>query len=301
MALEVVAFRRDDFDGEIELAMEGMPKGVTAHGLTIPAGQSRGMVLITAAADAPRGYANAKFVGRSRIAGQAVTRPCRLASVAWPIPDSWEEIPSPRLLADVPVSVSGVEQSPLTITAKASVLEAKEGEKLTVPLVHKRTSDFSGDKIPMKVIGSGFERAPGFDLSIAADRSEVVLDLKALKIPPGEYLVSFLGGAVVKYRHQPELVASSEAATKKMLSEVKTLQAEVQTATVNSDNASPAKKEQMTRALAAASSKMKAATEALTATQQRLEKAKAAAQPRDVADIVVCEPFTIRVKPVEKK
>ena len=38
-----------------------------------------------------------------------------------------------------------------------------------------------------------------------------------------------------------------------------------------------------------------------TATQQQLEKAKAAAQPRDIADIIVCEPFTIRVKPVEKK
>ena len=39
----------------------------------------------------------------------------------------------------------------------------------------------------------------------------------------------------------------------------------------------------------------------LTATQQQLTKAKEAAQPRDIVDIVVCEPFTIRVKPVEKK
>ena len=125
MALEVVAVRRDGFDGEIELAMEGLPKGVTAHGLKIPAGQSRGMMLITAAADAPRGYANATFVGRSTIAGQPVTRPCRLASFSWPIPDSWGEIPSPRLLADVPVSVSGIERAALTITAKAPMIEAK--------------------------------------------------------------------------------------------------------------------------------------------------------------------------------
>ncbi|MBN9118261.1 MAG: serine protease, partial [Planctomycetes bacterium] len=140
MALEVVAFRRDGFNGEIELAMEGLPKGVTAQGLKIPAGQSRGMMLITAAADAPRGYANAKFVGRATVEGQAVTRPCRLASMAWPIPDSWGEIPSPRLLADVPVSVSGLESAPLTVAAKTPVLEARAGEKVTVPLVHKRTS-----------------------------------------------------------------------------------------------------------------------------------------------------------------
>lgn len=232
MALEVVAFRRDGFGGEIELAMEGLPQGVTAQGLKIPAGQSRGLMLITAQADAPRGYANARFVGRATTAGQTVTRPCRLASLSWPIPDSWGEIPSPRLLGDVPVSVSGIERAPLTVTAKTPVLEAKVGEKLTVPLVHKRNSEFSGDKVHMQAIGAGFERAPGFDLPVNADSSQVVLDLKALNVPPGEYRVAFLGGGVVKYRHH---------------------------------------------------------------------MAKEAAQPQDIADILVCEPFTIRVKPVEKK
>lgn len=301
MALEVVAFRRDGFDGDIELAMDGLPKGVRAQGLKIPAGQSRGMMLITADADAPRGYANVAFVGRSTIAGRPVSRPCRLASFAWPVPDSWSEIPSPRLLADVPVSVSGLEPAPLTVTAKAPVLEATVGEKLTVPLAHKRTSDFSGEKIPMRMIGAGFERAPGFDLPITADSSQVVLDLKALNVPPGEYRVSFLGGGVVKYRHRPELEAATEAESKKKLAEVRSLEAEVKKASADAQNAPPEKKEQMTKALASASAKMKAAADALTAAQQQLVKAKAAARPRDIADIIVCEPFTVRVKPVEKK
>ena len=55
------------------------------------------------------------------------------------------------------------------------MVEAKVGEKLTIPLVHKRTSDFSGDKIQMKVIGAGFERAPGFDLPIMADAAQKIL------------------------------------------------------------------------------------------------------------------------------
>src|SRR5690606_1391974 len=46
MALEVVAIRRDGFQGEIELVMENLPEGVTAQGLKIPAGQSRGIMLI---------------------------------------------------------------------------------------------------------------------------------------------------------------------------------------------------------------------------------------------------------------
>ena len=49
MSLEVAALRRDGFDGPIELAVHGLPEGVTATGLRIPAGQSRGQILLTAA------------------------------------------------------------------------------------------------------------------------------------------------------------------------------------------------------------------------------------------------------------
>jgi len=301
MALEVIACRRDGFNGDIELAMEDLPAGVSAKGLKIPAGQSRGMMLITAKQDAPKGYANAKFVGRATIEGKPVTRPCRLASMAWPIPDSWGEIPSPRLLADVPVSVSGEDLAPLTLTAKASVLEAKAGEKVTIPLVHKQRSEFSGDKIQMRAIGAGFERAPEFDLPIKADHSQAVLDLAALKVPPGEYLVSFLGGAVVKYRHQPERVTTAEAAAKKITMEVTALEEEVKKVTAEALTAPPAKKEQMTKNVAAVTTKMKKAKDLLTASKEQLKKATDACQPTDIADIVVCEPITIRVKPAEKK
>jgi cell division protein FtsB len=258
-------------------------------------------MLITAQEDAPRGYSNATFVGRSKLDGKDVVRPCRLASVAWPIPDSWGEIPSPRLLADVPVSVSGFDRAPLTIAAKTPVVEARVGEKLTIPLVYKRTSEFSGDKIQMRAIGAAFEKSPGFDLPIKAEGSQAVLDLGALKIAPGEYLVSFLGGAVVKYRHQPESVAAAEAASKKISVEVKTLEAEVKKVASDVQAAPPAKKEQMVKAMAAVNAKMKAATDALNATKDQLKRATEAAQPRDIADIVVCEPITIRVKPMEKK
>lgn len=301
MALEVVAFRRDGFNGDIDLEMTGLPAGVIAHGLKIPAGQSRGLMLITARTDAPRGYANASFTGRSTIAGQAVTRPCRLASVSWPIPDSWGEIPSPRLLADVPVSVSGIDLAPLTLTARTPIVEAKVGEKLTIPLVHKRTSDFSGDTMQMRLIGAGFERVPGFDLPIKADHSQMVVDLKPLNLAPGDYRVSILGGGVVKYRHQPEVVASVEAASQKRLVEVKALEAEVKKVATDAQNAPAAKKAQMAKTLATVNARMKAATAALTAAQQQLLRAREAAQPRDIADIMVGEPFTIRIKPVEKK
>ncbi len=301
MAFEVVAFRRDGFDGDIELSMEGLPKGVKAHGLKIPAGQSKGMMLITAQQDAPHGYSNAKFVGTSKIDGKVIARPCRMASVAWPIPDSWGEIPSPRLLADVPVSVSGKDLAPLTLAPKVPVLEAKVGDKITIPLVHKSRGEFSGDKIQMRTIGAGFDGAPGFDLPVKAESSQAVLDLATLKVPPGEYMISFLGGAVAKYRHRPELVALAEAASRKKVLEVQELEAEVKKVSTEAKVAPPAKKDQMVKAMAAVNAKMKAATQSLNMTKDELKKATEAALPRDIADIVVCEPILIRIKPAEKK
>ncbi len=53
IALEVVTVRRDGFDGAIELSMSDLPPGVSASGVTIPAGKTRGIMLITADAQSP--------------------------------------------------------------------------------------------------------------------------------------------------------------------------------------------------------------------------------------------------------
>ncbi len=205
MALEVVAVRRDGFEEEIELLMDGLPEGVTARGLTIPAGKSQGIMLVTAHQKAPRSVSSAKFSGRARIGGTTVIRPCRLASMAWPVADAWSEIPSPRLLADVPISVSGFELAPITIAPYGNdVWEAKVGEKLTIPLMQTRHSEFSGATLKLKAFGAGFERVPSFDVPLTADTSQAVLDLAKLKTPPGDYLIGFYGGAVAKYRSNPQ-------------------------------------------------------------------------------------------------
>ncbi len=205
MPLEVVAVRRDGFDGKIELAMEGLPPGVTATGLSIPAGESRGIMLVTAEQDAPRGVTSASFVGRATIDGQTVTRPCRLASMEWPVTNAWSEIPSPRLLTDVPVSVCGTERAPITIAAAENKRwDVTVGEKLTLPLAVTRRCDFSGATIQLKAYGNGFENTPAFDLPLTDEASTVTLDLAALKTPPGDYVVAFYGKAVAQYRSNPE-------------------------------------------------------------------------------------------------
>ena len=204
MALEVVAVRRDGFNGDIDLALENLPEGISARGLKIAAGQSRGIMLLTAAPNAPRSLTQAKFVGRATIGDAQVERPCQLASMAWPVPDAWGEIPRPRLLSDVVVSASGVDFAPLSIAGPGGmVFEAAANEKVTIPLFLTRRSEFSGATMNMRALGAGFERVPAFDLPLTNDNAQAVIDLNPLKLPPGDHWLAFHGGAVVKYR-QPK-------------------------------------------------------------------------------------------------
>jgi hypothetical protein len=301
MALEVVALRRDGFNGDIDLVMENLPEGVTAHGLKIPAGQSRGLMLITAKQEAPRAFSRATFYGSATIDGQVVKRPCSLASMAWPVKDAWQEIPSPRLLTDVPVSVSGFDLAPLTIAPPAGVLEVTEGQKLTIPLTLTRRSEFSGTKMELKAIGAGFERTPKFDLPLTGDKSQAVIDLAALKTRPGDYLIAFYGGAVAKYRHNPEAVTIAEQARQQAEQEVKKLAAEAKKVAAAAQAAPVEQKEAAQKAVADVAARQKVAAAALAKATAELKQATAAAKPKDIVDIVVSEPIAIRVQPAEKK
>ncbi len=218
VALEVVVVRRDGFDGEIALAMDGLPYGVTAQGLKIPAGKTRGIMLITADEQAPKSLANVSFYGKSFVNEVEVKRPVQMAAMAWPIVDSWGEIPSPRLVTGLPISVTGAEFAPVSISAKEKkVWEVNVGQKLTIPLQHTRRSEFSGTVLQLKTSGAGFEQAPRFDVSLASECSEVVLDLAALKTPPGDYLIAFYGTAVAKYQ------SALEATTKETTAPIDTV------------------------------------------------------------------------------
>ena len=302
MALEVVAIRRDGFHGDIDLTMEGLPEGVTAHGLRIPAGQSRGLMLVTARDDAPRGITNATFTGHSTIDGVSVTRPCRIASMAFPIPDAWGEIPSPRLVADVPVAVSGLELAPLTILpASKEPLTVVAGEKLTIPLTHTRRSEFSGSTLNLRTMGAVFERAPAFNVPLTADSSQAVLDTGGLKAPPGDYLIAFYGGVVTKYRHNPDAVPAAEELRRQAEQELQNFDAELKKQTEAMKAAPPENKSEAEKSLETVTAQQKAAAAALTAATERVKNATEAAKPRDIVDILVSEPIAIRVLPAEKK
>ncbi len=300
MPLEVVVVRRDGFEGPIELFMENLPDGVTARGITIPQGENRGLMLVTADEGSPDGMSEPSFFGRAMIDGQVVTRRCHLASMAWPVTDHWKEIPSPRLLSSIAVSVSGAEPAPITISPRESkVWEALEGDTLTIPLIHMRRSEFSGSVINASTMGHGFERFK-LEIPLDADSSEAVIDLAALKTPPGEYRIAFYGGAVAKYRYNVDAVPVAEADLKDAEQELADTEAEVRRLTQQLSGASEELKKTLQSSLDSFTAKQKEVSHRVKAAEQRLKQATAQAKSKDIVDIVVSEPIEIRVKAAEK-
>lgn len=298
MAFEVAVIRRDGFNGEIELKMDGLPAGVTAGGLKIPAGKNVGHLIISADVTAKDGFSLARVVGSATIDGKVVTRPCHLASMEWPVKDAKGEIPSPRLFADIPVSVSDAEISPLSLSAaEDKVWEAKVGETLKIPLKAIWHGEFSGTGVKLKAYGSGFEGIKEFDLPIKATTTEVVIDLAALKTPPGEYTLAFYGSAVAKYSYNPEAVKAAEELKKKAEAEAATMAAEAKKLAGDAANAPTEKKSEMANAAKVAAEKQKSAEATMVKATEKVKVVVAAAEPKDIVDIYVSAPIRVSVKP----
>lgn len=271
MGFEVVAVRRDGFDGEITLSMEGLPKGVRATGLRIPPGKNVGTILITADDDAPRGLSLGKIYGHATLNGTTVTRDCPTASTVWPVRDASQETPSPRLMVDTPVSVGGDELTPLSIRpVEDRIWEAAEGEKLSIPLQLVWRGDFSGGAIKLKPLGLDFAAIKPFDVAAKAAQTEVVIESSSLKIPPGDYTFAVHGGYVSKYPSVPVPQKPLELATN--------------AAAKNTDASKDAPKD---------------ANQGKTATPAA--PAPAAEAPKDIVDIVFSEPIRVRIKPAPVK
>jgi len=297
MALEVVAVRRDGFDGAIEIFMEGLPPGVRASGLTIPAGKSQGMLFVTAAENATAALSSARIFGRGTIAGAEATRPCRLASVVWPIDYAPNDFPRSRLVADVPVSVTDFEKATASIApTQDKVWEATAGDTLKIPLRIDWREEFNGASIQLKPYGTVFAGVKPINLPIKATSAEAVLDLAALKTPPGDYVLAFSGISVCKHRANAAVVKQAEEAQKKATQNAASLTAAAKELAEKAAKAPDAEKAAAAGAAKIAADRQKSAEAALAEANRHLKAMQEAAAPKDILDFLVSEPIRISVK-----
>jgi hypothetical protein len=291
--LEVVVQRRDGFDGEIEITMDNLPPGVSAVGLKIGKGKNFGHLVLNADENAPRGFSLAQITGKAVIGGQEVMRPVRLASMEWPVADAktMGEIPAPRLVVDVPVSVTDSEQAPVSITlAEDKVFEANAGEKLKIPLKLTWRNEFNGTSIKVKAYGEGFSGIKEFDIPLKATSYDAVIDLAALKIAPGDYTFAFQSLGICKYRYNPAAVPLAEE-------EQKRAEAALDAAVADSKNVVATDIEDAKKA----AEKRRLAEAAMTAATNKMKSVTTAANPKDTVEILISQPIRVSVKPATPK
>ena len=282
--------------------MSDLPDGVSACGLKIPAGQSVGTLLITANENARDGFRCAKIFGRARIDGKTVTRPVRLASMVWPVKDASQEIPNPRLLADVPVSVTRSEAAPVTIASAVNkVWEVKAGDKLTIPLKVTWKNEFTGASIYVEPDGSRFWARQAGRNSAQGGRLGGRARPGGPEDPAGSTFSCYLGSAVAKYRFNPEAVKLAGEEQKKSEQEALALANLAKKLADEAKTAPPNKKAEVENSAKAAAARQKSAETARADAAKRMKAAIDAAMPTDIVDIVVAEPIRLLVKPKDRQ
>jgi len=310
MPIKVMAFRRDNFNGDIELKVENLPAGVTYPEAKIEKDKSSTMLLLTAGENAAGWVGPIRIVGKAKIGGAEVEHEARGATVNWTVTDYNIDAIRSRLSRDFLLAVSAVETAPVSIEAnEGKFCEAPEAGKLKIPLKVIRRADFSAN-MKLKAAGiSTLEKLKEIEIDGKATNATMEIDLKEYKIPPGThsfYLQTQVSG---KYRNNPEAAKAAEEALKqseklvadltaaiKMTAEAK--QAAIKKATDSAAQAKAASESLVGLAKASAETEAlaKAATEKLSAAKTALE-----AKPDDQELLATKEAATKAAEEAELK
>jgi hypothetical protein len=174
-AVFVQVRRRMGFQGAVQITCDGLPRGMSASSLTIPAHMNQGVVVFSAAADAAHGS------GLIEIQGEAETPEGKLVRTAQP----WEEIYLPGggrgryYVATLAAAIT--DPSDVTIEATPGEIALAPGQTATIDVTIKRREGFDQPvnlALDLMHLGQVFASAlpPGVKLREAG--SKTLLDPK---------------------------------------------------------------------------------------------------------------------------
>jgi hypothetical protein len=141
--------RSNGFDAPVKVELKGLPQGVSASPLTIPATMTQGIVVLTAAADAPRGAANVQIVG---------TAPAKM-------PDSKDEVLTRLCQANQEIYSPGGGRARFDVQMQSvAVTDPSDIQKVEVTPAHITLKP--GQEVRLDVTVT---RGPGYDKAISLD------------------------------------------------------------------------------------------------------------------------------------
>jgi hypothetical protein len=271
IAIKVLAYRRHNFNGDIQLALEGLPPGVHFSETKIDAGKSSAMILVTAAEKAASWVGAIKVLGKARIGSDEIVRQAREGSIVWTIPDYNNEPVQARIEGGLMLAVSDKETAPISVSVEDKIWETCLAGKLQIPVKVLRRGDFN-DAVKLKPAGiPQVDPMKEIDVTNKTNETVLTLDLTQVKIPVGTHTIHLQAQTKGKYRKlTSDEAKAAEAALKAAEDAVK------QTDKEASELAASAKK--AGEALAAAKQAIEEAEAQAKAASEKLASAKTATE-----------------------
>ncbi len=287
--LEVLAYRLEGFNGEIEVSVEGLPAGVSCPTVTMGPGQDSVPLVFTADENAKEWSGDIQVVGKAKINDKPVTRQAHGGAVVWAGVNN-AAAPA-RMTRNICLSVSGTESDDFLVKAgDGKPFEMSRTGNLEIPITVVRRNNFKGnialtaqDLISKMKVGN-------VTVQGAKNDGKVTMNIPP-DVPPGTYTFYMLASTQVDYKKNEDL-AKEEAERQK---EINKLADELTKA--SKDAAAEAAKAAQAKtaadkAASDAAAKLKQATDALKAAEDKLNKApedKALSEAKAAAEKALAE------------
>jgi hypothetical protein len=221
-AYDVYVHRIDGFNAAVTVTAEGLPAGVTAKPVTIGPNARWGTLVLSIGPSAAAHTGPIKLTAKSELAGKAVTREVRPASITWGVQPGQNVPVLARLDQSLVLAVrpekgffklaAETEKATVKVNGKDEKLPApltvKQGEKITLPVKvtwvdpEKQGVTVAAEPMAASPQQSPITVQPGMQPTKDKPEGVVTVDVKSTA-PPGKYTVSLRGDAQVPFVRDP--------------------------------------------------------------------------------------------------
>jgi hypothetical protein len=307
LPIKLLVFRRDGFKEDINVTVSGLPAGIIAPPVKIPASSNVFSLFLAAKDDAPAGLGEVKITGTAKAGDATLVREARLSTVSWDLAsdNNTTEAPQTRLARSFPLAVTDRESAPLTFAMEAKQpLETCVFNKLLIPVNFTRRADFTAE-VKLKVTGNkNLEKMPELAGTDKTKSVQLVLNLAEQKLPPGEHTFWLQTRAKGKMRPYMDAAKDAEArakAAEKEAAEAAAKAKEAKAAAAKVAAAPAEAKAAAEKAAKEAEAKAKEAEARKTAAAAAMKQMTDKSKPRDVDAAFYSLPITLVVTPAPIK
>ncbi len=115
VGMRLFVIRREGFKGPIKVHAQDLPAGVSSTGVTIPSGQTQGVLVLTAKDDIASWHGTISVVGEASVEGTVIEREAKGASLLWEVDDVDDALTMTRLSDGIALGVTDQERAPLVL------------------------------------------------------------------------------------------------------------------------------------------------------------------------------------------